>query len=179
MKAAAVPLKRSRRKLSPDGPRRISFLQLTDTNDALTGVSNEEAEMKLRTKVAATLAALVLVVVPATVVANPPAGNGNGPEYNPASEKPKTPGAGAGMPEKARAYGVYCQGQSKKHVYGEKGTPFSQCVNAMAKAANNEKVTPGKACKGMSKKHVKGQKGTAFSRCVNGVAKMRKAHQQD
>ena len=141
--------------------------------------------MKLQTKVAATLAALVLAAVPATVAANPPAGhgngngNGNGPEYNPASEKPATPGTGAGMPEKAKAYGVYCQGQSKKHVDGEKGTPFSQCVNAMAKAANNEKVTPGKACKGMSKKHVKGQKGTAFSRCVNGVAKMRKAHQQD
>ena len=47
----------------------------------------------------------------------------------------------------------------------------------MAKAANNEKVAPGKACKGMSKKHVKGQKGTAFSRGVNGVAKLRKDQQ--
>jgi len=137
--------------------------------------------MKLQTKAAATLAALVLAVVPATVVANPPAGhgqgNGNGPEYNPAPEKPETPGTGASMPEKAKAYGVYCKGQSKKHVDGEKGTPFSQCVNAMAKAANNEKVTPGKACKGMSKKHVKGEKGTAFSRCVDGVAKLRKDQQ--
>jgi hypothetical protein len=112
-------------------------------------------------------------------VANPPAGhgNGNGPEYNPAPEKPETPGPGASLPEKAKAYGVYCKDQSKKHVAGEKGTPFSQCVNAMAKAANNEKLPPSKACKGMSKKHVKGQKGTAFSRCVNGVAKLRKKQQ--
>lgn len=141
--------------------------------------------MKLQTKVVATLATVILAAVPATVVANPPAGHGNGhgngnssgPEYNPAPEKPETPGTGASMPEKAKAYGVYCKGQSKKHVDGEKGTPFSQCVNAMAKAANNEKVTPGKACKGMSKKHVKGEKGTAFSRCVNGVAKLRKDQQ--
>lgn len=133
--------------------------------------------MKLQTKVAAALAALVLAAVPATVAANPSNGNGNGPDYTPAPEKPETPGSGAGLPEKAKAYGVYCKDQSKKHVAGEKGTPFSQCVNAMAKAANNEKLAPGKACKGMSKKHVKGQKGTAFSHCVNGVAKLRKTQQ--
>lgn len=132
--------------------------------------------MKLQTKIVAVLSALAMAAVPATVVADQPAGHG--PEYNPAPEKPETPGPSAGMPEKAKAYGVYCNDQSKKHVAGQKGTPFSQCVNAMAKAANNEKLTPGKACKGMSHKHVKGQKGTAFSRCVNGVAKMRKAHQQ-
>jgi hypothetical protein len=129
--------------------------------------------MKLQTKIAALFAVMVLAAVPATVVADQPAGHG--PEYNPAPEKPeKTPGPSAGLPEKAKAYGVYCKDQSKKHVAGQKGTPFSQCVNAMAKAASSEKLSPGKACKGMSKKHVKGQKGTAFSRCVNGVAKMRK-----
>jgi hypothetical protein len=133
--------------------------------------------MKLQTKIVAVLAAMVLAAVPATVVADQPAGHG--PEYNPAPEKPeKTPGPSAGMPEKAKAYGVYCKGESKKHVNGEKGTPFSQCVNTMAKAAHNKKLTPSKACKGMSHKHVKGEKGTAFSRCVNGVAKMRKDQQQ-
>ena len=35
---------------------------------------------------------------------------------------------------KAKAYGKYCQGESKKRVEGEKGTAFSRCVNAMAKA---------------------------------------------
>lgn len=137
--------------------------------------------MKLQKKIAAVLATLALAAVPATVVANPPAGqghgngNGNGPEYTPAPEKPKNPGPNASQPEKAKAYGVYCKGQSKKHVKGEKGTPFSQCVTAMAKAANDAKLPPGKACKEMSRKHVKGQKGTPFSQCVNGVAKLRKA----
>jgi hypothetical protein len=153
------------------------------TNKCPAG-AHQGGVMKLQTKVAATLAALILVAVPGTVLADPPAGHGNGnghgPDYNPAPEKPEkpaTPGTGAGLPEKAKAYGVYCKDQSKKHVDGEKGTPFSQCVNAMAKAANNEKVAPGKACKDMSRKHVKGQKGTPFSRCVNGVAKLRKDQQ--
>jgi hypothetical protein len=136
--------------------------------------------MKLQTKVAAVLAALALAAVPATVVANPSNGNGNGngPEYTPAHEKPETPGPHASLPEKAKAYGVYCRGESKKHVAGEKGTPFSQCVTAMAKAASNDQLAPGKACKGMSKKHVKGEKGTAFSRCVSAAAKLRK-HQHE
>ena len=38
----------------------------------------------------------------------------------------------ASLPEKAKAYGVYCQDQSKKHVKGVKGTSFSRCVVAAA-----------------------------------------------
>jgi hypothetical protein len=162
-------------------PSRSPFLQLNDANASGGRTKRGGRQMKLQTKVVAALAALVLAAVPATVVANPPAGHGNGhgkgngPEYNPAPEKPETPGPNASPPEKAKAYGVYCKDQGKKHVKGEKGTPFSQCVNARAKAANNERLAPGKACKGMSKKHVKGEKGTPFSQCVNGVAKMRKS----
>jgi invasion protein IalB len=129
--------------------------------------------MKLQTKIALVLGALALATAPAMALASQPPGNG--PEYTPAAEK--TPGPSATPPEKAKAYGVYCQGQSKKHVAGEKGTPFSQCVTAMAKAANNEKLSPGQACKGMSKKHVKGEKGTPFSRCVKAAAKLRKDQQ--
>jgi len=92
------------------------------------------------------------------------AGSG-GPEYNP------TP------PPQAKAYGVYCkaQGFSKKHVKGEKGTPFSRCVTAMARAAHNEDLSPGQICKiqKFSKKHVKGEKGTPFSRCVKAAAQLR------
>ena len=102
-----------------------------------------------------------------------PAGsNGKGPQYAP--EKPQTPGPGASLPEKAKAYGVYCKGESKKHVKGEKGTPFSRCVTAMAKAAHDERSAARKACKGLSKKHVKGEKGTQFSRCVKAAAQVRK-----
>jgi len=134
--------------------------------------------MKLQWKIAVVIGSLALAVAPAAALASQPTnpGKGNGPKYTPAPE-PGTPGPDAGLPEKAKAYGVYCQGESKKHVKGEKGTPFSQCVTAMAKAANNAKLPPGKACKGMSKKHVKGEKGTPFSRCVKAAAKLREANQ--
>lgn len=125
-------------------------------------------------RIAMVIGAFALVAVPAMALASP--GNsqgkgqekGHGPEY-----APETPGPGASLPEKAKAYGRYCQGQSKKHVEGQKGTPFSQCVTAMAKAAHNERLTARQACKGMSKKHVKGVKGTPFSKCVSGVGKLR------
>jgi hypothetical protein len=135
--------------------------------------------MKLQMKIAIVLGALALATVPAMALAGQPTnpGQGNGPHYTPATPGPETPGPGASLPEKAKAYGVYCQGLSKKHVKGEKGTPFSQCVTAMAKAASSEKTTPSKACKGMSKKHVKGEKGTPFSRCVSAAAKLKKAQQ--
>jgi len=132
--------------------------------------------MKLQMKIAMALGALALATAPAVALASQPdnPGQGNGPKYAPA---PNTPGPSAGLPEKAKAYGVYCREQSKKHVKGEKGTPFSQCVTAMAKAANDANLNPRKACKGMSKKHVKGEKGTPFSRCVKAAAKLQKAQQ--
>ena len=67
--------------------------------------------------------ALALATVPASLAVQPadPGANGNGPKYAP--EKPETPGPGASLPEKAKAYGVYCKGFSKKHVKGEKGPP--------------------------------------------------------
>lgn len=136
--------------------------------------------MKPQTKLAVVLGALALATTPAMALATQPAdpgsqGQGHGPNYTPA---PPTPGPGATLPEKAKAYGVYCQDQSKKHVAGEKGTPFSQCVTAMAKAATHENMTPKQACQGMSKKHAKGAKGTPFSRCVVAAAQLRKEAQQ-
>lgn len=134
--------------------------------------------MKLQSKIAVILGALALAAAPGAALADQsPTGqeHGNGPKYGP--ETPPTPGPGASLPEKAKAYGVYCKGESKKHVAGQKGTPFSQCVTAMAKAAHNEKLSARQACKGMSKKHVKGEKGTPFSRCVTAAAKLRKTQQ--
>lgn len=132
--------------------------------------------MKLHLKIALVVGALSLATAPAIALATQPEdpGNGNGqakgPQYSP---EPPTPGPKAGLPEKAKAYGRYCQGESKKHVKGEKGTAFSRCVTAMAKAATNDDLTPKQACKGLSKKHVKGEKGTPFSRCVVAAAKLR------
>lgn len=122
--------------------------------------------MSLKSKLAVFTGALVLGATPALAVAAMPADPGN-------PNKPDTPvGPSSTLPAKAKAYGKYCQNQSKKHVAGQKGTPFSQCVTAMAKAATGAADTPTQACKALSKKHVKGEKGTPYSRCVSGAAKL-------
>jgi hypothetical protein len=121
--------------------------------------------MKLHTMLVSGLAVLALGLVPAIGTAGGP--DYGGPSYHP--EHPTHPAT-----PKGKAYGFYCHGQSKKHVKGEKGTAFSRCVKAMARADGNGELKPKKACKGLSKKHVKGEKGTPFSRCVKGVAQMRR-----
>jgi hypothetical protein len=68
-------------------------------------------------------------------------------------------------PSAQRAFGRYCQGESKT-VKAKKGTEFSDCVRDMAKLAHHKTSDPHVACKNESKTHVKGEKGTAFSRCV-------------
>lgn len=67
---------------------------------------------------------------------------------------------------RGRALGVYCQDQSKRHVPGTRGTPFSQCVTAMARLREDADETPRAACEDLSRKHVRGERGTPFSRCV-------------
>jgi hypothetical protein len=120
--------------------------------------------MKTHRKLAAGLAVLALGLVPA-------AGAGaSGPEYAP--EHPT-------HEPKGHAYGYYCKGESKKHVEGEKGTAFSRCVQAMARADHNEEMTAREACRQLSKKHVKGEKGTPFSTCIKGVAQMRKEQHEE
>jgi hypothetical protein len=121
--------------------------------------------MRLRSILATVTGALALAVAPAALADGPTYGT---PEY-------KTPPP----PPQAKAYGFYCKGQSKKHVKGEKGTAFSRCVKAMARADHHPKMPPGQACKGESKKHVKGQQGTSFSRCVKGVAQLRKDREEE
>jgi hypothetical protein len=118
----------------------------------------------------ATSAALsaLLVVSAAPAVALP----AQAPSTAGSQAKPETPAANASPKSKARAYGRYCKDQSKKHVAGQKGTPFSQCVTAMAKLATGATESPRKACTGLSKKHVSAERGTAFSRCVVAGAKL-------
>ena len=77
----------------------------------------------------------------------------------------------------AQAYGKYCQAESKKHVDGQKSTPFSVCVTAMAKLDHGKAANPRTACKDESKKHVDGVKGTPFSLCVAGGRQL--VHQQN
>jgi hypothetical protein len=126
--------------------------------------------MEIRTRIVALTATAALLLTPAAAIAGGPE---YAPEHPPHPTHP-TPGPKASLPEKAKAYGVYCRGFSKKHVSGQKGTPFSNCVNAMAKAATVPSTSAKAACKGFSKTHVKGQKGTEFSRCVVAAAKVKK-----
>jgi hypothetical protein len=141
--------------------------------------------MSFSAKSAAVAAAIAVMATPA-FAADPPAGTpdqddnpgavhkpDSTPPANDGTEhKPATPGPKAGLPAKAKAYGRYCKDQSKKQEEGEKGTPFSQCVTAMAKLATAKTSSPRKACKALDKKHDEGEKDTPFSRCVSDGAKL-------
>jgi hypothetical protein len=137
--------------------------------------------MTVGAKAALLVSGLALLVVPAVALAagapsNPGAPDNQGTQTAAANRPNDTsqPGPNASLPTKAKAYGRYCQTQSKKHVAGQKGTPFSQCVTAMAKLASGTTASPRTACAAMSKKHVSGQKGTPFSNCVSSGAKLLK-----
>lgn len=91
--------------------------------------------------------------------------------------KPPTPGSPAEhqyKPPTTHAYGYYCQHESKTHVAGKPGTPFSVCVTAAAKLAGGSTTSPTVACAKESKKHVAGKAGTPFSLCVSAGAKFLK-----
>ena len=127
--------------------------------------------MKLHSKIVTAVAVLAMAV-PATAGAV-----SYHPEYHP--EHPTTPPTApppAAHPQ-GHAYGYWCnkQGFSKKHVKGQKGTPFSQCVHALKVAHNNDNKTARQACKALKgQKHTPhGDKGTAFSRCIKSVNQMR------
>ncbi|HET9123500.1 MAG TPA: hypothetical protein VFN65_01295 [Solirubrobacteraceae bacterium] len=79
-------------------------------------------------------------------------------------------GPAGSLHKKARAYGLYCQNESRTHVAGTPGTPFSACVKAAAKTATKPATSPAKACSTESKTHVAGTPGTPFSACVKGAA---------
>jgi hypothetical protein len=117
--------------------------------------------MRLQSKLAVIAGILALGTSPAVALA---AGGGH-------SNRPTTHTTGT---KQAKAYGKFCQGESKKHVAGTPGTPFSKCVTDMAKLANGSATNPAKACANESRKHVAGQRGTPYSVCVSGAKKLRK-----
>ncbi len=138
--------------------------------------------MRFQTKLALATAAMTLSAAPALATQPdgvPPANQGTAHNPGKSDNANPTPGPKAGLPAKAKAYGRYCQGESKQHVDGQPGTPFSQCVTGMAKLANGKTDNPAKACKGESKKHIDGQKGTPYSQCVSAAAKLQKDQSQD
>ena len=117
-----------------------------------------------------------VLATPTLAVAAGPSNPGHGTYghgHRPATAQANPPGPDAPATTKAKAYGRFCQGESKKHVAGQKGTPFSQCVTAMAKLATGKTTNPARACAKLSKKHVAGHKGTPYSTCVVAAAKLR------
>jgi hypothetical protein len=140
--------------------------------------------MRRSTFLATTAALAALLIGPGLAAGDPPIGSPSG-DHSQAGQHPATtqapatppaadtpPGPNASQAAKAKAYGKKCQDQSKKHVDGQKGTPFSQCVTALAKVATGQTTNPKIACKALSHKHVAGQKGTPFSRCVVAAAQL-------
>lgn len=69
-------------------------------------------------------------------------------------------------------YGALCADQSRKHVAGQAGTPFSACVTGLTRLAAGDADTPAAACRALSRRHVAGQRGTPYSRCVAAAAKL-------
>jgi hypothetical protein len=121
--------------------------------------------MRMTSKVAVLLSSGALALTPAlALTAGDALAHGKPASTHGQSHRPST--TPTAPPSQAEAYGKLCQGESKTHVKGEKGTAFSRCVVAMAQLATHKTSNPHEACKAESKKHVKGEKGTAYSRCV-------------
>jgi hypothetical protein len=127
--------------------------------------------MRIHTKLALLTATMALGAAPAFAL-GPPSGTHGGNGSHGTAKKPTTPGPNASLPAKSKAYGRFCQTESKTHVAGTPGTPFSDCVTDMAKLANGSTKSPRAACKGESKKHVAATPGTPFSKCVSAGAKL-------
>ncbi len=124
--------------------------------------------MSVRSRILTALAVASVAATPLALAGGAIAHPGNGQAKGHAKSQ---------MPH-GKAFGKLCQGESKKHAKGQKGTPFSQCVTAIAKLANGTTTSPAKACASMSKKHIKGQKGTPFSVCVSGAKKLLKSEKK-
>jgi hypothetical protein len=125
--------------------------------------------MRLHTKIAVAAATMAIGAAPALAIAASPGNSGSAPGHN---KTGTTTQPSAISPSQAKAFGRACQGESKKHVAGTPGTPFSKCVTAMAKLENGSVKNPRTACATESKKHVAGTPGTPFSRCVSAAAKL-------
>jgi hypothetical protein len=122
-----------------------------------------------RRRLIAIASAMLLAAPPFAVAGGPPTDPGNSAQAHarrPATPRADPPGPEAPARSKAKAYGRYCRTESKKHIAGQKGTPFSQCVTAMAKLATGRTSDPARACASLSKKHAAGQVGTPYGKCV-------------
>jgi hypothetical protein len=148
--------------------------------------------MRIPAKLTAATAALTLGIASAALASGPGTTHGrsgSAPGHNrtqPSTSTSTTTSTGTAPNSNAKAYGRLCRGESKKHVAGQKGTPFSKCVTDLAHLSQSSQssgspqtttgsqstANPARACANESKKHVAGQKGTPFSQCVSAAAKL-------
>lgn len=120
---------------------------------------------------AALLAAVAALLAAPTALAGKP-GNPGSPKNDKGKQtsashtqsNQNVPDPGTAL-SKRKAYGFYCKNASQTHVAGQSGTAFTQCVNAMAKAATGQASTPKAACTGVGKQH---------GQCVAAAAKLLK-----
>lgn len=83
-------------------------------------------------RIALALATAAMLLVPALALAAKPETNpGNG------HDKAPSPGPGASKKAKRKAHGKDCKGESRTHVKGETGTPYSRCIVAAAHVRND------------------------------------------
>ena len=151
--------------------------------------------MRLPVKLTAATAAVTLGLASAALASGPGTHgrSQSAPGHNRSTSTTTTTGTSStpSPTNNGKAYGRLCQGESKKHVAGQKGTPFSKCVTDMAHMAKSlqssnssqsgnssqngsrGQTNPARVCANESKKHVAGQKGTPFSQCVSAAAKLR------
>ena len=134
----------------------------------------EEEYVKVPSKITVAATALALGLAPAALAqAGPNHGTSqNAPGHSQTSGSASTTTSSTPS-SNAKAYGRYCQGQSKKHVAGQKGTPFPNCVKDMAQMAKHLRTNAHIVCANETKKHVAGQKGTPYSDCVAAAVKLR------
>ena len=138
--------------------------------------------MSIHTKTVSILAVLALSAAPAFAAGQPSdtptkdsnPGTTHQPSTTPTPNQNSTDNPSSTNSHKLAAPGQYCKAESKKHVAGQSGTPFSACVKAQAKLRSGATSSPRTACKDSSKKHVEGQNGTPFSLCVSAGAKLLK-----
>jgi hypothetical protein len=140
--------------------------------------------MRIPAKLTAATAAITLGVASAALASSPGTHgrSQSAPGHNRTQQTSSTGTTGTtttpSPSNNGKAFGRLCQGESKKHVAGQKGTPFSKCVTDMAhlaqssQSSNSGQTNPARACANESKKHVAGQKGTPFSQCVSAAAKV-------
>jgi hypothetical protein len=99
-------------------------------------------------KLTAVTAAITLGLATAALASSPGTHgrSQSAPGHNRTQQTSSTPTTGTSSTpspsNNGKAYGRLCQSESKKHVAGQKGTPFSQCVKGAKQLKDDEQADP-------------------------------------